>query len=103
MDPVWALPVNPALFELGLEHDLIVTLEDGGVAGGLGSRLSQELRARGINTPLREFGVPQEFLEHGARGDLLEQQGLTAQAVARFATERISAAQPESIAPRLPR
>ncbi len=103
VDPVWALPVNPALFELGLKHDLIVTLEDGGVAGGLGSRLSQELRARGINTPLREFGVPQEFLEHGARGDLLEQQGLTAQAVARFATERISAAQPESIAPRLPR
>jgi 1-deoxy-D-xylulose-5-phosphate synthase len=91
VDPVWALPVAADLLSLVASHELVLTVEDNGVAGGLGSRLSQEARAAGIDTRVREFGIPQEFLAHGNRADLLEQVGLTAQQVARFATELMSA------------
>ena len=44
VDPVWALPVNPALVRLAEEHELVVTIEDNGVVGGCGARLAQEMR-----------------------------------------------------------
>ncbi len=87
VDPVWALPVSPDLLQLAAEHALVITIEDGGVAGGLGARLSQEARAAGIDTPLREFGIPQDFLVQGSRRGLLESLGLTATRIAREATE----------------
>ncbi len=72
VDPVWALPVNPALVALASDHDLVITVEDNGVVGGYGSRLAQELRAAGVDTAVREFGIPQEFLPHGGRGRTAE-------------------------------
>ncbi|HET9779653.1 MAG TPA: 1-deoxy-D-xylulose-5-phosphate synthase, partial [Propionibacteriaceae bacterium] len=57
--------------------------------GGYGSRLAQELRSAGADTPVREFGIPQEFLPHGGRAQLLEEIGLTPQAIARYAVEAV--------------
>ncbi len=91
VDPVWAIPVNPALVRLAAEHELVVTIEDNGVVGGCGSRLAQELRAAGVATPLREFGIAQEFLEHGTRTELLAQLGLAPQDIARTVVETIVA------------
>lgn len=84
---MWALPVNPALLRLAAEHELVITIEDNGVVGGCGARLAQELRLADIETPLREFGIRQEFLAHGSRAELLEELGLTPQPIARFAVE----------------
>jgi 1-deoxy-D-xylulose-5-phosphate synthase len=89
VDPVWALPVNPALFALAVDHDLVITIEDNGVVGGWGARLAQELRSASVDTPVREFGIPQEFLPHGGRGELLKEIGLTPQNIARYAVEAI--------------
>jgi 1-deoxy-D-xylulose-5-phosphate synthase len=89
LDPVWALPVNPALVALADDHDLVITIEDNGVVGGYGARLAQELRSAGVNTPLREFGIPQEFLPHGSRNELLAEIGLTPQAIARSTVEAV--------------
>jgi 1-deoxy-D-xylulose-5-phosphate synthase len=91
VDPVWALPVNPALLTLAQEHELVVTIEDNGIVGGCGARLAQELRQAGIATPLREFGIEQEFLEHGTRAELLAQLGLAPQDIARTVVETIVA------------
>ena len=91
VDPVWALPVSPDLVRLVAEHELVVTVEDGGVAGGLGSRLSQEARAAGIDTPLREFGIPQDFLPQGNRSELLEAVGLSGKRIAREVVEAFAA------------
>ena len=41
------------------------------------------MRAAEIDTALNEVGLPDEFLEHATRGEILERVGLTAQAVAR--------------------
>jgi 1-deoxy-D-xylulose-5-phosphate synthase len=89
VDPVWALPVNPALSALASDHDLVITIEDNGVIGGYGSRLAQELRSAGVDTALREFGIPQEFLPHGGRAELLKEIGLTPQHIARYAVEAV--------------
>jgi 1-deoxy-D-xylulose-5-phosphate synthase len=89
VDPVWALPVNPALVALARDHDLVITIEDNGVVGGYGSRLAQELRSAGVDTAVREFGIPQQFLPHGGRGELLKEIGLTPQNIARYAVEAI--------------
>jgi 1-deoxy-D-xylulose-5-phosphate synthase len=92
VDPVWALPVNPTLVRLAAEHQLVVTIEDNGVVGGCGARLAQELRLAEVDTPLREFGIPQQFLEHGSRAELLAAVGLSPQEIARYAVEAIARA-----------
>ena len=89
VDPVWALPVNPALVALARDHDLVITIEDNGVVGGYGSRLAQQLRFAGVDTAVREFGIPQEFLPHGGRRELLSEIGLTPQNIARYAVEAV--------------
>jgi 1-deoxy-D-xylulose-5-phosphate synthase len=89
VDPVWALPVKQALVALARDHDLVITIEDNGVVGGYGSRLAQELRSGGVDTAVREFGIPQEFLPHGGRAQLLQEIGLTPQAIARYAVEAV--------------
>lgn len=87
VDPVWSLPVNPALVDMTRAVDLVISLEDSGVKGGLGARLAQEMHAANVWTPMREFGIEQEFLPHGSRRDLLQSMGLTPQAIARTAVE----------------
>ncbi|WP_152363753.1 1-deoxy-D-xylulose-5-phosphate synthase [Microlunatus speluncae] len=99
VDPVWALPVNPALIDLARDHELVITIEDNGVVGGCGSRLAQELRHADVFTPLREFGIEQRFLDHGSRAEVLEQVGLTPQRIARYAVEAIARADQNTAQP----
>jgi 1-deoxy-D-xylulose-5-phosphate synthase len=56
-----------------------VTLEDGVRVGGIGTRIRQDLRAAQVDTALNELGLPDEFLEHASRSEILERVGLTAQ------------------------
>ncbi len=92
VDPVWALPVSTDLVGLAGEHELVISIEDNGVVGGCGARLDLELRQAGVATPLRAFGIPQEFLDHGSRAELLAEIGLTPQEIARYAVEAIAGA-----------
>ena len=99
VDPVWALPVNPALLRLAAAHEQVITIEDNGIVGGCGARLAQELRLADIATPLREFGIAQEFLDHGSRAELLTELGLTPQQIARYAVEAMVREPTEELAP----
>jgi 1-deoxy-D-xylulose-5-phosphate synthase len=102
VDPVWVLPVNPALIGLAAEHELVITIEDNGLVGGCGSRLAQELRFADVRTPVREFGIAQQFLTHGSRAELLEELGLTAQSIARYAVEATLSQEAEASEPNQP-
>ncbi len=82
VDPRWVKPVDVALPGLAAQHRLVVTVEDNGRAGGVGSAIAQALRDADVDVPLRDFGIPQEFLDHASRGEILEEIGLTAPAVA---------------------
>jgi 1-deoxy-D-xylulose-5-phosphate synthase len=89
-DPRWVRPVGPELAGLASAHRLVVTLEDGVRAGGVGTAIGQALRDAGIDVPLRDLGVPVGFHPHGTRGEILADLGLTAQDVARNVIEWVS-------------
>jgi 1-deoxy-D-xylulose-5-phosphate synthase len=91
VDPRWVLPVPEALHALATAHKLVVTLEDNGVHGGIGSSVSAALRAAEIDVPCRDVGVPQEFQAHGSRGEVLTDIGLTDQHIARQITGWVAA------------
>ncbi|GAA1994656.1 1-deoxy-D-xylulose-5-phosphate synthase [Kitasatospora viridis] len=82
VDPRWVKPVDPALAKLAAEHTLVVTVEDNGRAGGVGAAIAQALRDAEVDTPLRDLGLRQEFLEHAGRGEIMEEAGLTGTGIA---------------------
>jgi 1-deoxy-D-xylulose-5-phosphate synthase len=83
VDPRWVIPVPKSIVELAAKHRLVVTIEDGIRVGGIGTRVRQDLRAAQIDTALSEIGLPDEFLEHASRNEILERVGLTAQSISR--------------------
>jgi 1-deoxy-D-xylulose-5-phosphate synthase len=88
VDPGWVLPVAVGVVALAGRHRLVVTIEDGVRAGGVGAALAQALRDADIDVPVRDFGVPAEFLEQGLRAQVLERIGLTGQDIARKVVEK---------------
>ncbi|MDO5367413.1 1-deoxy-D-xylulose-5-phosphate synthase [Kocuria sp.] len=82
VDPRWVLPVASSVVDLAAQHRIVVVIEDGVRAGGIGSLIRQEMRSAGVDTALNEVGLPTEFLAHASRDQILEQTGLTAQRIA---------------------
>ncbi|MGL4305295.1 MAG: 1-deoxy-D-xylulose-5-phosphate synthase [Mycobacteriaceae bacterium] len=86
IDPCWVLPVQPSLVEQGAKHKLVVTIEDSGVHGGIGSAVSAAFRLQDLDVACRNFGVPQIFLDHASREQIHADLGLTAQDISRSIT-----------------
>lgn len=82
IDPRWVVPVSKSVLDLAAEHRLVVTVEDGVKVGGVGTRIRQDMRTAQIDTALSEVGLPDEFLEHASRQQILESVGMTPQAIA---------------------
>ncbi|MGO1852002.1 MAG: 1-deoxy-D-xylulose-5-phosphate synthase [Microbacteriaceae bacterium] len=82
VDPRWAIPVQPSIIELAAHHRLVITLEDGIRVGGIGTRVRQVLREAGIDTAVDELGLPDEFIDHASRDQILADAGLTAPKIA---------------------
>ncbi|MFD6138186.1 1-deoxy-D-xylulose-5-phosphate synthase [Promicromonospora sp. NPDC060271] len=76
--PTWVLPVPENLVKLCGEHDLVVTLEDGVVDGGVGDMLAQRAGEQGIGTPQVHVGLPVAFLDHASRDHIVRAQRMTA-------------------------
>jgi len=83
VDPRWVVPVPRSIIDLAATHRLVITIEDGVRVGGIGTRVRQDLRGAGVDTAVTELGLPDEFLEHGSRAEILEEAGLTPQHIAR--------------------
>ncbi|HSA50743.1 MAG TPA: 1-deoxy-D-xylulose-5-phosphate synthase [Yinghuangia sp.] len=90
VDPRWVKPVDPALPGLAARHRLVVTLEDNGRAGGVGTMIAQAMRDAGVDVPLRDFGLPNEFLDHAAPKAIFERVGLNAQDISRQLVEEVA-------------
>ncbi|WP_431947480.1 1-deoxy-D-xylulose-5-phosphate synthase [Actinacidiphila sp. bgisy167] len=90
VDPRWVKPVDEALPGLAAGHKVVVTVEDNGRVGGVGSAVAQALRDANVDVPLRDFGIPQQFLDHANRREVMAEIGLTAPDIARQVTGLVS-------------
>ncbi|MDH6239333.1 1-deoxy-D-xylulose-5-phosphate synthase [Aurantimicrobium minutum] len=83
VDPRWIVPVPGSIIDMARDHRLVISLEDGVRVGGIGTRIRQDLRSAGVDTAVDELGLPDEFLDHASRNEILADAGLTAQDIAR--------------------
>lgn len=88
--PTWVLPISEHLIELARQHAHVITIEDSLVDNGLGRRLQDLLTDAGATTTVCCHGIPDEYLAHGSRDQVLEQLGLTSRAIARDALQRLA-------------
>lgn len=88
----WVKPLDVGLVrELAASHDVLVTLEEGCIAGGAGAAVSEALSAAGLTLPVLHLGLPDQFIEHGDPAKLLALQGLDAAGIERSIRERFLA------------
>lgn len=65
-------PLDTAMIEaVASSHDLIVTVEENAIAGGAGAGILEHLASVGSQTSVKIIGLPDEFVEHGSREELL--------------------------------
>jgi 1-deoxy-D-xylulose-5-phosphate synthase len=77
-------PLDGALVEqLARDHDLLVTIEEGCVMGGVGSACLEKLAALGHSPLVLQLGFSDQFIEHGATEKLLSISGLDAPGITR--------------------
>ena len=76
---------------MATDFDLVLTVEDNGRNGGVGSMFTQALLDADINTPIRVHAVDQQFYHHAKRAVILERLGLTPAAIAADTEAALSA------------
>ena len=77
----------------------VAVVEDNGRSGGFGDAVARLLRDADVDTPVKTFGLNQEFLAHASRGEILEAAGLTPQHLARKLTEAVARRTPAAADP----
>ncbi|HEY0974250.1 MAG TPA: 1-deoxy-D-xylulose-5-phosphate synthase [Solimonas sp.] len=79
------------ILELANENDLLVTIEDNARLGGAGSGVNEVLVAQHHTVPVLNLGLPDHFIEHGTREELLAQCGLDTPGILRAVQKRLRA------------
>ncbi|CAL9653809.1 1-deoxy-D-xylulose-5-phosphate synthase [Streptomyces sp. enrichment culture] len=89
VDPRWVKPLDTELVGAARHHRLVVTVEDNGRVGGIGDAVARMLRDAEITTPVATLGLPQNFLDHAKREEILGDAGLTPQGIAQEITRLV--------------
>jgi 1-deoxy-D-xylulose-5-phosphate synthase len=85
-------PLDTAMIhDLANENDLLVTVEDNAKLGGAGSAVNEVLVAQHMTVPVLNLGLPDHFIEHGTREELMAQIGLDASGILRSIQKRLRA------------
>jgi len=75
----------------------VVAIEENAIHGGFGAALLEVYAERGIRNMVARLGIPDRFIPHGSRSELLEEIGLSpenvAETVRRMITSRVTASQ----------
>ncbi len=89
VDARFAKPIDAGLMaQLAAEHDLLVTVEEGVLAGGFGSAVWETLSETGATPRILRVGLPDRYVTHGKPALLHEEIGFTPERIA----ERVVAA-----------
>jgi 1-deoxy-D-xylulose-5-phosphate synthase len=90
-------PLDEDLVErMAEQHELLVTVEENAVQGGAGSAVNELLNHRQVNVSVLNIGIPDRYIEHGARDDCLAAAGLDREGI--LAQIRARAAVPDPAA-----
>ncbi|MGH8754540.1 MAG: 1-deoxy-D-xylulose-5-phosphate synthase, partial [Burkholderiales bacterium] len=71
------------ILKLANTHDCLVTIEENVIPGGAGSGINECLAAHGVQIPILNIGLPDRFIEHGSREDMLTDAGLDKDGISR--------------------
>src|SRR6185312_7915045 len=78
------------------ECPLVVTVEEGTLEGGFGSALLEAANSAGLDTRgIVRLGIPDRFIEHAERPELLAELGLDAKGIAHAVLAHLGRAEPE--------
>jgi 1-deoxy-D-xylulose-5-phosphate synthase len=100
-DMRWVKPLDEAkILELAQSHELLVTVEDNAIAGGVGSAVNELLIRENRVPKLLNLGLPDKFVDHGKRELQLEWVGLDANGMVSAVRERLGGS--ESTPPVMP-
>jgi 1-deoxy-D-xylulose-5-phosphate synthase len=70
-----------AIVNAATSHDRLVTVEENAVAGGAGAGVDELLAAEGLQVPVLNIGLADNFIQHGTREECLHQAGLDAEGI----------------------
>jgi 1-deoxy-D-xylulose-5-phosphate synthase len=90
VDPQWTTPLDAGLVKLAAEHRLVLAVEDTTAPGALGGRLAQALAATGERTCAATFALPNAFLPHATRNEILRAHGLDPSGIATTVLKRLA-------------
>ncbi|GAB4334767.1 MAG: 1-deoxy-D-xylulose-5-phosphate synthase [Calditrichia bacterium] len=82
---------EPMLHEILENYPIVVTLEENALPGGFGEKVSAFAIRHGYagKVKLLQKGLPDEFVEHGSRGQLLDLTGLSAKELSVWLTQQL--------------
>jgi 1-deoxy-D-xylulose-5-phosphate synthase len=81
-------PVDENIVRRAIENGFVITIEENAVNGGFGSAVLETANRLGLSTDrVRVLGIPDEFIEHGDRKELLADLGLDAAGLAKTAKQ----------------
>jgi 1-deoxy-D-xylulose-5-phosphate synthase len=72
-----------------MQHQLLVTVEEGCIMGGAGSAVNETLHAQGKTVAVLNLGLPDKFIEHGSQAALLAQCGLSRAGILQAVQQRL--------------
>ncbi|HMT33532.1 MAG: 1-deoxy-D-xylulose-5-phosphate synthase [Actinomycetales bacterium] len=91
VDPRWALPVSSDIIDLARQAQTVLVIEDGLAVGGVGTQIARAVERADLPARVHCYGIPQRFLAHASRTQILEEIGLTPAAIADDAIGRMRA------------
>lgn len=82
-DMIYLKPLDEALLhEVGRKFKCVITIENGVIAGGLGSAVLEFMADHGYAPFVKRIGVPDQFIEHGSIPELYKLCGMDADSIA---------------------
>lgn len=90
VDMRWVKPVDDAEVARAAQTRLVVTIEEGVVAGGAGSAVLESMAAQGVMAPVLQLGIPDDFVTQGKVDQLFRDLGLDPEGIAASVMQRLA-------------
>ncbi|MEY8461485.1 1-deoxy-D-xylulose-5-phosphate synthase [Eggerthellaceae bacterium 24-137] len=90
VDMRWVKPLDEEAIAAAAETPLVVTVEEGVIAGGAGEGVLEVLARQGATVPAVTLGIPDHFVGQGPVSQLFADLGLNAEGIAATVREQLS-------------